>query len=39
MKDPGERLVDHAFGIFESQGDQSVVEWAEANAYLSERVT
>tara|TARA_R110002020_G_scaffold48736_2_gene138879 strand:- start:1163 stop:3001 length:1839 start_codon:yes stop_codon:yes gene_type:complete len=36
---PGERLLDHAFGIFESKGNQTVVEWAEANAYLSERVT
>ena len=36
---PGERLVEHAFGIFKSQGNQTVVEWAEANAYLSERVT
>ena len=36
---PKQRLLDHAFGIFKSKGNQTVVEWAEANAYLSERVT
>ena len=39
MKKPAERLVDHAFSLLEPAPRQSVVEWAEENAYLSERVT
>ena len=39
MKNPSIRLLDHAFKIFEPTKKQTVVEWAEQNAYLSERVT
>jgi len=39
MKSPAIRLDDHAFGIFEPEIRQTVVQWAEQNAYLSERVT
>ena len=39
MSKTARRLVDHAFGIFKPTPRQTVVEWAEAEAYLSERVT
>ena len=39
MSDPTDRLLDHAFKIFTPTRKESVVEWAERNAYLSERVT
>jgi phage terminase large subunit GpA-like protein len=39
MNSTHERLEAHAFDIFQVQGKQTVVEWAEENAYLSERVT
>ena len=39
MSDPTERLLDHAFKIFAPARKESVVEWAERNAFLSERVT
>ena len=39
MKSPKTKLLDHAFGIFRPEGNEGVVEWAEQNAYLSERVT
>ena len=34
-----DRLTEHAFQIFETIGGETVVEWAEKNCYLSERVT
>ncbi len=34
---PEEKLVDLAFEIVQPIAKQSVTEWAEANAYLSER--
>lgn len=36
---PAERLVDHAYSIVQPRRKESVTEWAERNAYLSERVT
>ena len=39
MKTPAEKLEDRAFGIFAIAKKQTVTEWAEDNAYLSERVT
>jgi len=39
MTTPAEKLLDHAFRIVEPKGNESVVEWCERNAYLSERVT
>ena len=36
---PTEKLQAYALDIFKPTGNQSVVEWAEENAYLSERVT
>jgi phage terminase large subunit GpA-like protein len=39
MKTPAETLVDYAFDILKPDPKQTVVEWAESEAYLSERVT
>jgi len=39
LKNPSTELLDHAFKIFEVARKESVVEWAEKNCYLSERVT
>ena len=39
MKTPAETLVDYAFDILKPDPKQTVVEWAESQAYLSERVT
>ena len=36
---PEEKLLDLAFEIVQPIAKQSVTEWAESNAYLSERVT
>jgi len=38
-KSPRDQLSDYADEIFAPQGRETVVEWAERNAYLSERVT
>ena len=39
MKKTAKKLEDFAFEILAPIGNQSVVEWAEQNCYLSERVT
>ena len=39
MKSPKKKLLDRAYGIFAVAEKQTVTEWAEDNAYLSERVT